>query len=278
MTTDPILVIGSNGKTGRRVMERLNARGIPARGASRSSAIPFDWARPDTWEAALHGVGPVYVTYYPDLALPGAVEAIGALTELARKRRVPRLVLLSGRGEEEAQRCEQIVRGSGVDFSIVRCSWFNQNFSESMFLDGILAGELVLPASNLHVPEPFVDADDIADVAVAALTDDRHIGQVYEMTGPRALTFTEAVAEISRATGRDIRITQIPLDHYLAGMKDAGVPAPFVQLVDMLFRVVLDGRNAKVMDGVQRALGRTPKDFSAFARDAAAAGLWSRTA
>jgi uncharacterized protein YbjT (DUF2867 family) len=274
MATKPILVIGGNGKTGRRVIERLSARQLAVRGVSRSSQPAFDWENPSTWSEALRGVGSIYVTYYPDIAVPGSVEAIQSLVQQARDSDVARLVLLSGRGEPEAQRCEDVVRKSGLDWSILRCAWFAQNFSESFLQEPIVAGEVSLPAGD--VGEPFVDADDIADVAVAALTEDRHAGQLYELTGPRLLTFAEAVAEIGRATGRVIRYTSVPIGPYRAALEQAGVPPVFTELITYLFREVLDGRNASLADGVQRALGRAPRDFGAYVR--AAAGAWSRAA
>jgi uncharacterized protein YbjT (DUF2867 family) len=155
----------------------------------------------------------------------------------------------------------------------VRCSWFAQNFSEAFLLEGVLAGELALPAGD--VPEPFVDAEDIAEVAVAALTRDGHHGQVYELTGPRALRFDEAAAEIAAATGRKVGFTRVPADAFHAGMLEAGVPGEEAELVSSLFRELLAGRNAATTDGVQRALGRAPRDFGEYARLTAASGAWS---
>jgi uncharacterized protein YbjT (DUF2867 family) len=269
----PILVLGATGKTGRRVLARLEARGLPTRAGSRQADPPFDWEDRATWAPALEGVGSVYVSYYPDLAIPGAVETVGAFAELAVRSGVPRLVLLAGRGEEEAELAEQAVRDSGAELTIVRATWFAQNFSEDYMVEGILAGELALPAGD--TPEPFVDADDIADVAVAALTEDGHVGQLYELTGPRLLTFEEAVAEIGAAAGREVRYLPVSLDEFAAGAREQGVPAEVVALLRYLFSEVLDGRNAHLTDGVQRALGRPPKDFRDYARDAAATGVWN---
>ena len=207
MTTRTTLVIGGTGKTGRRVVERLAARGLPVRIGSRSSEPPFDWEDPATWASAMNGVGAVYLTYYPDLAVPGAVDAVRGVVDLALERGARRIVLLSGRGEEEAERAEAVVQGSGIDWTILRCSWFAQNFSESYLREPLVGGEVVLPTGD--VAEPFVDADDIADVAVAALTEDGHVGRLYELTGPRMLTFPEAVAEIAAATGREIRYARV---------------------------------------------------------------------
>ena len=271
-TNQPILVLGGTGKTGRRVLDRLRTRGLPTRLGSRGAEPPFDWENDATWAPALEGVRSAYVSYYPDLAIPGAVETVGAFARLAVERGVPRLVLLAGRGEEEAELAEQAVRDSGAELTIVRATWFAQNFSEDYMRDGVLAGELALPAGN--TPEPFVDADDIADVAVAALTEDGHVGQLYEVTGPRLLTFAEAVAEIGEAAGREIRYVPVSQEEFAAAAVDQGVPAEFIELLAYLFGEVLDGRNAHVTDGVQRALGRPPKDFRDFARDAAATGVW----
>ncbi len=171
------LVVGGTGKTGRRVAERLTARGVPTRVASRAGDPPFDWGDQSTWDAALDGVTAAYITYAPDLAIPGATDAIRAFVERAVEHGVRRLVLLSGRGEEEAQQCELIIQRADIEWTVVRCSWFSQNFSEGAFLDMVLAGEIALPAGE--VGEPFVDVDDIADVAVAALGEDGHAGQVY---------------------------------------------------------------------------------------------------
>jgi uncharacterized protein YbjT (DUF2867 family) len=272
MKSNTTLVLGATGKTGRRVIERLEARNVPVRVGSRSAPLPFDWEDTSTWAKALQGVDALYISYFPDLAAPGAAAAIQLLTGMAVKAGVRRMVLISGRGEPEAQRCEEIVRACPVEWTLVRASWFAQNFSESYFLDPILAGEVELPAGD--VGEPFVDADDIADVAVAALTEPGHAGQLYEVTGPRLLTFAEAVAEIGRACGREIRYRQIPIATYADRMAQMQVPQPVISLVTYLFGEVLDGRNASTTDGVMRALKRAPRDFRDYARDTAATGVW----
>jgi uncharacterized protein YbjT (DUF2867 family) len=272
-TRQPILVTAATGKTGRRVADRLEAMGLPVRRASRSAATPFDWDDPSTWGPALAGAGAAYVVYSPDLAVPAAPGAITAFVEQAREAGVRRLVLLSGRGEEEAQRCERIVQGSGLEWTVVRASWFAQNFDEGAFADLVRGGEVALPAGE--VLEPFVDVEDIADVAVAALARDGHAGEVYEVTGPRLMTFAAAVGEIAEATGRDVRYVTIPGDAFQAGLVEAGLPAEQVELLDYLFTTVLDGRNASVGDGVRRALGRPARDLRDYARRVAASGAWN---
>jgi uncharacterized protein YbjT (DUF2867 family) len=268
------LVLGGTGKTGRRVAERLTRRGMPARIGTRSGEPPFDWEDRGTWAPALRDMGSVYVSYYPDVSVPGAVETVGAFAELAVSNGVRRLVFLSGRGESEAEHAEQAVRDSGADVTVVRSTWFMQNFSENYWVDAVVSGEVALPVNE--VPEPFVDADDIADVAVAALLDDRHVGELYELTGPRLLTFPEAVEEIATAAGREIRYVPVSLEEYAAAASEQGVPGDVVELITYLFGTVLDGRNAHVADGVRRALGREPRDFTDYARDAAATGVWDQ--
>jgi uncharacterized protein YbjT (DUF2867 family) len=276
MTTDThtelTLVLGATGTTGRRVADRLAARGVATRLGSRSGQPPFDWADETTWPAVLRDVTAAYLVFYPDLVAPGALDSVRRFTEAAVAGGVRRLVLLSGRGEELAQLAEQAVMASGADATIVRCAFFAQNFSEKGFEEFVRAGTVALPAPE--VGEPFVDADDIADVVVAALTEDGHAGQLYELTGPRLLTFEEAVAEIAKATGQDIGYQRIPAVEFIAGLVEQGIPEEEAAVFAEIFGTVLDGRNAHLTDGVRRALGRPPRDFADYARDAATTGVW----
>ncbi len=269
---DLTLVVGGTGKTGRRVAKRLADKGHDVRIGSRSAVPSFDWDNEKSWDVALKSVTAAYITYSPDLAMPGAPDAIQALVDLAKRRGVKKLVLLSGRGEEEAQACERIVQGSGLEWTIVRASWFNQNFSEGAFIEMVLGGTITLPAGDQV--EPFVDVDDIADVAVAALSEDHHHGQIYEVTGPRLMTIADIAADLSRATGREISYVDVPHDAFVAEVANSGAPKDVVWMLDYLFSTVLDGRNAHLTDGVQRALGRPPKDFADYAREVAATGAW----
>jgi uncharacterized protein YbjT (DUF2867 family) len=273
---DLTLVLGGTGKTGRRVVERLRALDRPVRVGSRSADPRFDWEDRSTWAPAVRGARAAYISFYPDVAVEGAAETVGAFAQIAVDAGVRRLVLLSGRGEQEAERAEQVVRAVDPTVTIVRATWFAQNFSEGYMLDDVLAGVVTLPVDGM--PEPFVDVDDIADVAVAALTEDGHEGEVYEVTGPRALTFAEAVAEIAAASGRPVRFEQCSASEYAAELTRQGVPQEVVALLGYIFGEVLDGRNAQPTDGVSRALGRPPRDFRDFARDAAAAGAWRAAA
>jgi len=269
-------VLGGTGKTGRRVAERLRTLGLPVRIGSRSGDPPFDWDLPHTWPNVVWGARAAYVTFQPDLAVPGAVEAVREFAALARENDVRRIVLLSGRGEEGAENVEQAVRESGAEWTILRSAWFHQNFSEGYLVDAVREGDVALPVA--YAGEPFVDADDVAEVAVAALTEDGHAGRLYELTGPRLLTFADAVEEIAEATGRDVRFRPVSSLAYAAELEAAGVAPAFISLVTYLFREVMDGRNAWLADGVQRALGRAPRDFRDYVRRTAMAGVWGPSA
>lgn len=269
-----IAIIGANGKTGFRVEKRLQALGCATRPVSRSTSISFDWKNRETWYNALKGARQAYISYQPDLAVPNAESDIAHFVQLARKCGLEHLVLLSGRGEEGAQRAEAILEQSGLSWNIVRASWFYQNFSESFMLEGILSGELILPVGD--IPEPFIDVDDIADVVVECITNPEHRNKLFEVTGPHALTFAEAVAMISDAIGRPIKFSQIPVQNFLSALKEGGEPEEMQWLMNELFTVVLDGRNKEVRYGVSEALGRPATDFNDYLQKVIESGVWSQ--
>ena len=262
-----VLVTSATGKTGRRVAERLRARGAAVRAGSRTGTVRFDWEDTDTWAPALAGADAAYVNYYPDLAAPGAVAAMEHFGRLAADAGVRRLTLLSGRGEPEAVHAEEALRASVAELTVIRASFFAQNFDEGAMADGVAAGTLAFPAGD--TAEPFIDADDLADVIVETLTRDGHAGLVHEVTGPRLLTFAEVAAEISRASGRPVAYVPMSEAEYAGLLVRFGLPEPEAQWLSGLFAMLLDGHNATVTDGVKRVLGREPRDFTAFA-----AGAW----
>ncbi|PUB17327.1 NmrA family NAD(P)-binding protein [Yoonia sediminilitoris] len=275
MTDQPILIIGATGKTGSRVASKLEAKGVAVRRGARRSETPFDWDDPSTWAPVLTGVSKAYVTYFPDLAFPGAVEKLEAFTKVAVDTGLKHIVLLSGRGEHFASMGEEVVRNSGLPFTIVRAAWFAQNFSEGYLRDPILGGVLPMPGGDM--PEPIIDIDDIADVVVAALTEEGHLGERYEVTGPRLMTFAEMAEVLSTTLGRHIQHVPITFEDFHANVAASG--GDFVaEVFTQIARETLDGRNAYTADGVERALGRKPRDFAAFAQTAMAAGAWSAAA
>lgn len=274
MNTENILVIGGTGKTGRRVVEQLNKKGIEPKIGSRNASPSFDWDDKDTWVNTLNGIEKMYVTYYPDLAVPGAKEKIESLTYLAKELGVKKMVLLSGKGETEAEACENIVINSGMDYSIVRASWFNQNWSESFFLDPIISGEVALPMSDILIP--FVDANDIAEVAAKVLLDNTYNREIIELTGPELITFKDIVNIISRVSNRKLNFYDITLEQYVDGMKQMQIPDDVVWLIEYLFSHVLTNpENQLVVNDIERVLGRKAKPFAEYAQETAKTGVWN---
>jgi uncharacterized protein YbjT (DUF2867 family) len=274
MTTTTHLIIGGTGKTGRRVLDRLTSRGLDARTLSRPE---FDWADPTTWVSVEIGAESVYLTFAPDIAFPGAPEAVAEVARRLLESGTRRLILLSGRGEPEAQRAEQLVSDlavkHGAEWGVVRCAFFMQNFSEGFLAESLGAGELAFPAESVR--EPFVDVDDVADVVTGLMVGEIPAGQVHELTGPGLLTFPEATAIIAKAAARPIRYAAVTLPEFVTGLVDAGFPQSDAEGIGELFGLILDGHNEHLGDGVQRALAREPRGLVAFARDAAATGSWA---
>jgi uncharacterized protein YbjT (DUF2867 family) len=265
MTTDTAFVpavIGATGKTGRRVTAALRAAGHPVRALSRPV---FDWTDPSTWRPALAGATAAYVTYAPDLAFPGGPEAVADLADLAGRLGLARIVLLSGRNEPEAQRAEGLLRAAAarhrMAWAVVRSAFFWQNFTEDLFAPAIAAGHLRFVAGDVR--EPFLDADDLAAVACAVLTGDAPAGRVYELTGPRLLTFAAAAQEVADDAGIPFRYERVDAPAMVADLEGAGLDPESAEGITALFTEVLDGRNASLTDDVAAALGRAPRPFPA---------------
>ena len=275
MTSKPILITGATGKAGARVLARLRATGHDARSGSRRAPLPFDWDDPTTWEKALSGIWAVYINYHPDYVFPGAIENLTHFTHVAASCGVERLVILTGRGEHHAQLGEEVIAKSGLDYTIVRSAWFAQNFSEGSLWEPAMEGVVPMPGGDLE--EPIIDIDDLADVIIEALTGAGHSAQTYECTGPRLLGFAEVADILSGAMGRRVDYLPISFEDFHAEL-EATSGTVFADIVTGIARETFDGRNAKLGDGVMRAIGRAPRDFTEFAQAAATAGKWSKAA
>ena len=273
MKNETFAIVGATGKTGIRVLNQLTDRGYTTRGLSRNSDIHFDWSNRSSWGPALRGAKSVYVTYYPDLAVPQAEADMQAFVDVAKAESIDHIVLLSGRGEDGAQRAENVVKTSGLDWNIVRASWFMQNFSESFMLDGIKAGQLVLPQPKAN--EPFIDVDDIADVAVAALTRNELRNQLFEVTGPDILSFEDCIRIISEASHRNISFATAPVENYLSTAKENGLPDDIAWLINELFVNVLDGRNEWITQTIEEVLGKPARSFKDYVKKTVATDVWA---
>ncbi|WP_405820770.1 NAD(P)H-binding protein [Streptomyces sp. NBC_00838] len=279
MSEHPILVTGATGKSGRRVVGQLRSKGLPVRAAARNGEHAFDWTDSRSWDSALEGVRSLYLVQLDGTKL------VRPFVERALRHGVRRIVLASGRGIDDPDYAkdsggvlegildsEAAVRESGLEWTISRPGWFAQNFSEGFFADAVRTGELRLPAGDGGAS--FVDAEDIAAVVVAALTEDGHTGRTYELSGPRAVTLTEAAATISTAAGREIRYVPVSVAEYVADLVHQGLPAADAEAFADVVAPLREGRDAYVSDGVQRALGRAPRSFAQFATATAEAGGW----
>ena len=267
-----IALIGGTGHTGRRVAERLRARGIDPRIGSRAGSPPFHWDQPRTWDPVLRGCSAAYVAYAPDLTHPGAVEAVGAFAEQARASGLERLVFLSGRGEDEAERAEQAVRAAGLPTAVLRASMFAQNFSEHFLHESVREGFIALPAGS--VAEPFLDIDDLADVAALLLTASDPSSETLELTGPALVTLEEAAAELSAVVGWPVTYHPVTVAEFGEDARAAGIPEAEVASLEVVFSQIFDGRNAVTTNTVERLLGRPAGDFASYVRRAAASGAW----
>ncbi|WP_433335631.1 NAD(P)H-binding protein [Spirillospora sp. CA-294931] len=269
------LVLGATGKTGRRVVRRLRDEGRTVRAASRSGEVRFDWAEPATWKDALDGALRVY------LVAPDDPAPIGDFVAAAVGAGVERFVVLSGRDVSEFDggfgagmvAAEKAVRDSGVEWTIIGANNFNQNFDEDLWREPLRSGRLALPIGDMG--EPFVDLEDLADVAVALLAKDGHAGQNYALSGPRGLTFGEAVEVISKAAGRPMRYVELTPAEYRTELGAEGYPDEAVDSLDALFAILRAGHLAEPTDTVEKVLGRPPIDFETYAARAAASGAWS---
>jgi len=268
MTT---ILLGGAGRTGSRIHDRLRRAGRPVSYASRRTG--FDWDDPSTWTPAITSATALYVCYSPDLAFPGVAEKMAALGRAALSAGVERLVLLSGRGEQGARASEDALRDAGVPTAVLRCSWFQQNFSEHFLAGPVRRGRLRLPAPDVR--EAFVDLDDVADAAVVALTGERPDDATYELSGPELLTFADAAAVLASAMGRPVTFEPATVTDFVADLALDGIPSDEAEPLAHLFTEILDGRNASITKGVERMLQRPPSTFAAYAQRAAAAGAWA---
>lgn len=272
MTTSH-LIIGGTGKTGRRVLHRLQERGADVVALSRPT---FDWEDPATWSSAAQKADSAYITFAPDVAFPDAPEKVAEVTRMVLAAGTRRVVLLSGRGEPEAQRAEELVAAlaaeHGAEWAAARCAFFMQNFSEGFLAEVVASGEFRFCADTVR--EPFLDVDDVADVVTGLMLGEVPAGQVYELTGPRLMTFAEVTGTVAAAVGRPTAYQPITVPEFVADLMSAGLPQSMANELGELFALILDGHNEYLADGVRRALGREPGDFNAYARSAAETGCW----
>jgi uncharacterized protein YbjT (DUF2867 family) len=281
--TQTVLVLGATGKSGRRLVPRLAARGVSVRAASRRPGpdrVLFDWDRPETHRAALAGADAVYLI--PADGVEDTTHQVGPFLQTAASCGVRRVVVVSSLlvefpntpPDSGRHRLEEQVRESELEWTVLRPSFIDQNFSEGFLLPGILAAGLIASAAG-DGKVAAADADDIAAVAAAALTEPGHAGATYVVTGPEALTFEEVAATISAAAGRPVRHQPITPGELTAILSQAGVPADYAAGIVASQVAIAEGHGAVVADAVRDVGGKQPVHFAAYAAAAAAAGVWA---
>lgn len=263
-----ILVLGGTGKTGRRVAAALRTGGHAVRTAARSGAdVGFDWDVAESRQAALRGVDRVYLMLAPGATDPSPIHAF---LEQARDAGVRHVTALSARGVEAAPedvplRAMELALAAGthLTWTVLRPSWFMQNYTEGNFAAYVEAGVLSLPLGD--GAEAFIDAEDIAAVAAATLIDpDAHAGKAYDLTGPEALTQTEVAQRLTDALGRKVTYEDAEPAAWEAGLRSAGVPDGQVERLVMLTETIRSGNGAPANGTVRAATGREPRSFTTF--------------
>ncbi|WP_375750614.1 hypothetical protein [Vibrio sp. HN007] len=272
MKSTTILVTGATGKSGSRISKLLEDAGLDVRRGSRYSQSIFDWQDVATWPIALQEVQCVYICYYPDFAFPGALDTLTAFAEAAKSAGVERLVMITGRGERHAQLGEEIILNSGVSATILRSAWFAQNFSEGSFHQSVMENAIPIPGDGNG--EPIVDLDDFAEVAVKVLTESGHENKIYEITGPRIITFGEVADILTETLDRQIQYIPITFETFYEELKRT-TDKEYADIVTNIARETFDGRNAILSDDVELLLNRPSRDFTEFALKAFETGCWN---
>ena len=268
-----VLVLGASGKAGSLVADKVEAAGHSARRASRSSAVPFDWDDRSTWAPALTGIDAVFFLPTETLGLDDRAAFVGAV-ETAGVKRIVQLSVRGLGGPDDFDPSEQAVVNSTLAWTLLRPCWFAQDFSaKEYFLDGVRAGTLATPAGDGL--EPFIHAEDIADVAVAALLTPDHEGKVYELSGPELLSFADALAIIGDVTGREITHVDATVDDSAATLEKNGHPTAAARAVAEFLQAISTGADAFLSAGVRDAIGKEPRSFRSYVEAAAARGDWN---
>jgi uncharacterized protein YbjT (DUF2867 family) len=269
------LILGGAGKVGRRVARLLELDGHPVRAVSRSTSQRFHWRDSSTWRPALDDVDGVFVVG-PGSATDWSPLLAGFL-DAASTAGVRHAVLLSSRGVEflldgNVARAEQALRTGRLPWTILRPTHFAQNFTEAMFIP--VDGHILAPVGD--GAEPFIDVEDIAEVAAHVLAKGGAAGETVELSGPAAITFDQAAGILSEATGRPLTFRDQTGDGHIGALRAVGTPEEYVRWRMAMLDGIRRGADAYLSDGVTRILQRPATDFTAWARREATRAPWVR--
>jgi uncharacterized protein YbjT (DUF2867 family) len=259
------LIIGGTGKVGSRVTQYLTTAGHVARVASRTGGdVRFDWRDADSYRPAVEGADGIFIVG------PGSATdwspSLTRLLEVAAAAGVRRVVLLSARGVEflpdgAVARAERAVQDGSIPWTILRPSHFAQNFTEAMFVP--VDGAVIAPVGD--GAEPFVDVDDIAQVASTVFGSDDWRNEIIDISGPSALGFVDAVAVLAEHTGRPTRFEDESAEDHIARLRSANTPEGYIEWRMAMLGGIRSGADAYVSDGVERVLGRPATSFPEWA-------------
>ncbi|MFG2847087.1 NAD(P)H-binding protein [Kitasatospora sp. NPDC048296] len=267
------LVIGATGTTGSRVAAGLLAEGRRVKAASRSAtpmagtqAVRFDWNDPATWGEALDGVDRMYLI--PPIGSSDPAPVMLPFLRQARAAGVRRAVLLSSSaipaGGPAVGQVHRVLPDLFEQWAVLRPSWFMQNFTGSTPHARSISEEGAIMSAAGEGRVGFVDAADIAAVAVRALTDEQAPDNDLILTGPQTLNYAEVAAIITEVTGRPVVHRQLTFEQ-LRDRWATEIPLEFATLLADLDRAIADGAEDRTTDAVQRLTGRPPSTFRAFA-------------
>ncbi|MFE5512413.1 NmrA family NAD(P)-binding protein [Streptomyces sp. NPDC056529] len=276
-----VLVTGATGRVGRHVLQELNERGVPARAAvhrpapdTTARAVSFSFTDPRTWREAMRGATSMFVMRPPQISR--VKEDMLPALSAAREYGVKRMVLLSLQGADRNpavphHTLENWLRASGLEWTFVRAGFFMQNLSTTHAAEIRDLGRIVVPAGGGRTS--FVDARDVAAVAVRALTDDTLVREAVTPTGVTALTYTEVAELISTELGAPVSyISSGPLAFW-RHRRAQGTPHAETAVMLALYSACRFNLAAGVTHDVRTVLGRDPISFSRFAHDERAAWL-----
>ena len=272
MKNNFVLVTAPNSKTGKQVVKLLKRENIPFRAASRSTSVPFDWENEKTWASAISGAHAVYVVIPPNLAFADMPQRLKAFLTYCEAVRVRRIILLSGRGEDEAAKIEEVALSNAIPTTVLRASWFAQNFSEGYFVEGVVNGQLAIPSKLVR--EPFIDTRDIAKAVVFALKDKSSNNYVFELTGPELLSFEDVAKKFTKHLDQSVTYVYMPIEDYINQLLQFGVSTDEIDLTRFLFGELLDGRNAYTTSDLSLLLGEQGTSFEQFIQHTKPSGVW----
>ena len=274
--TAPYLVTGATGNVGRPLVRALADHGVAVRVASRHpreatgdvvEPVRFDFTDPSTFEAVFAGVRTMFLVRPPDLTNVSR-DMLPALNHAAAAG-VDHVVFLSVQGADRLRvvphfRIEQWLRASGLGWTFLRASFFDQNLVTVQGETIRDRGELVVPAGKGRTA--FVDADDVAAVAAQAMQHpEQHRNRVWTTTGSEALTYGEVAGIMTAVLGRPIRYTQPGLLSYaVRASRDLHMPAGIVAVTSVIYSTARFGLAAGLTDHVQQVLGRPPTTMTGF--------------